>query len=109
MENESYTFSILLTDLVENDLIPQDYRLDQNYPNPFNPSTTIKFSLPKASHVDLSIYNLLGEKVIEVLNEFMNTGHHEKNINLQTLSSGIYVYKLNAGDFMQTKKMILMK
>ena len=103
------SFSILVTSLAEEDIIPTHYKLDQNYPNPFNPSTTIKFSIPKASNVDLSIFNLLGEKVLEVLNEYMNVGHHEKNVNLQTLSSGIYVYKLTARDFVQTKKMILLK
>ena len=107
--SELYTFSILITNLFAEDQIPDNFRLDQNYPNPFNPSTTIKFSLPKATQVDLSLYNLLGEKVLEVFNEYMNAGNYEKNINLQTLSSGIYVYKLNAGEFIQTRKMILLK
>ena len=89
--------------------LPDHYELSQNYPNPFNPSTTINFTIPKTSHVELFIYNLLGEKVSEVVNENLNRGNYTRNINLQDYSSGIYIYKLRSEDFMQIKKMILLK
>ena len=84
-------------------------RLEQNYPNPFNPSTTIKFSIPKKSTVKLTIYNQLGELIQTLVNEEKSTGTYEIAFNGQDLVSGIYFYRLNAGDFVETKKMILLK
>ena len=99
----------MLTGTDSEEEIPKSYSLKQNYPNPFNPSTTIGFSLPKASHVEISIYNLLGEKVAEVLNDFLNPGNYDYLVKLSTLSSGIYIYKIQADDFIQSKKMMLLK
>ena len=103
------TFSVIITGLSDEMTLPDHYELSQNYPNPFNPSTTINFTIPKTSHVELFIYNLLGEKVSEVVNENLNRGNYTRNINLQDYSSGIYIYKLRSEDFTQIKKMILLK
>ncbi|OGU82141.1 MAG: hypothetical protein A2W11_07430 [Ignavibacteria bacterium RBG_16_35_7] len=90
-------------------VIPNTYSLEQNYPNPFNPSTTIRFSIPEAGMVSLSIYNLLGEKVGEVLNQELVTGSYEFTYDASKLSSGVYFYTIKVGDFTATKKMLLMK
>ncbi len=83
--------------------------LSQNYPNPFNPSTKIKFAIPKESNVDLSIYNVVGELVVTLVNEHLNAGYHEYEFNASKLSSGIYIYRIKADDFVETKKMVLLK
>jgi len=89
--------------------LPSNYRLNQNYPNPFNPSTVIRYALPEAGNVLLEIYNILGERVTTLVNEDMNAGIHEVNFNAQNFSSGVYFYRLKAGNFSQTKQMILLK
>jgi hypothetical protein len=90
-------------------VIPREFDLNQNYPNPFNPTTVIEFALPVKSKVELSVYNLLGEKIITLVNEEKDAGNHQVLFNAINLSSGIYFYKLQANDFVQTKKMILLK
>lgn len=92
-----------------NDQIPYEYYLEQNYPNPFNPSTTIEFSIPEQSFVDLEIFNNLGEKVTTLVSEELNAGNYKYEWNAKKLSSGIYYYKLTVNDFSQTKKLILLK
>jgi hypothetical protein len=94
---------------VEDELTPVAFSLEQNYPNPFNPATMIKFSIPEASTVSLKIYDVLGNEIASLLNEEKNKGTYEVNFTATNLSSGIYFYKLEAGNFVQTKKMILMK
>ncbi len=89
--------------------IPNTYSLEQNYPNPFNPTTTIRFSIPEAGLVSLSIYNLLGEKVGEVLNQELVTGSYEFTYDASSLSSGIYFYTIKTANFTSTKKMLLLK
>ena len=89
--------------------IPSDYSLSQNYPNPFNPITTISFTLPQSSFVNLSIYEITGREVTHLLNQQMNAGTYAVDFNSTNLSSGIYLYKISAGTFLQTKKMILIK
>jgi hypothetical protein len=90
-----------------------NYELSQNYPNPFNPSTTIRFSVTEISFINLSIYNTLGEKVEELVNEVKEPGIHTVEFNAETstgqLASGTYIYRLQANDFTQIKKMILIK
>ena len=81
----------------------------QNYPNPFNPTTTIKFAVPKESNVNLNIYNVLGELVSTLVNEQMKPGYYEYGLDATNLASGVYLYKLQAGSFVETKKMILLK
>lgn len=89
--------------------LPVSFALDQNYPNPFNPITIIKFALPKDSEVNLSIYNVLGELVTTLVNEEMKAGYHQVDFNAANLATGVYLYRIKAGEFVQTKKMILMK
>lgn len=87
-----------------------DFRLEQNYPNPFNPSTTISFSVPDENTlVSLKIYNSLGQEVGTLINQVVPTGNHEVQFDASGLSSGIYFYKLSAGNFVESKKMTLMK
>jgi hypothetical protein len=88
---------------------PNQFRLYQNYPNPFNPSTQISFNLPKPEFVTLEIYNTLGQKIETLLNKAMKAGQHEVEFNAQNLSSGIYFYRIEAGEFQDVKKMVLLR
>ncbi len=85
------------------------YNLQQNYPNPFNPNTAIQFSLKDAELVSLKVYNILGQEVMTLINEYKNSGRYQVNFNAKNLASGIYIYRLQAGSFMSSKKMILLK
>jgi len=89
--------------------IPIKYVLEQNYPNPFNPSTSIKYAIPEAMNVNLSVFNILGEKVMELVNSYQTAGNYLVSFNASNLASGIYLYSLSAGSSELTKKMILMK
>ena len=89
--------------------VPTDFSLSQNYPNPFNPTTIIQFSLSQAGDVTLKIYNLLGEKVKTLADEYREAGKHFVQFNANNLASGIYFYQLQAGSFVETKKMILLR
>jgi len=88
---------------------PMNFVLYQNYPNPFNPSTSIEFALPQSAFVTLKIYNLLGEAVAALIAEQRETGIHKLNWDASGLASGVYLYRLEAGEFVQTKKLILMR
>jgi hypothetical protein len=101
--------SIFITDIVDELRMPDDYSLSQNYPNPFNPVTKIDFSIPLRSRVELNIYNTLGEKAAVLVNEEMETGHHQVAFDASDLPSGVYFYRIIAGEFNQTKKLILLK
>ena len=89
--------------------LPKDYTLSQNYPNPFNPNTIISYSLPSAFNIRLNIYNTLGQKIKTLETGYKTAGNYSVNFNASDLPSGIYFYKLEAGQFTQTKKMILIK
>jgi hypothetical protein len=94
--------------------LPKEFALSQNYPNPFNPSTTVGLALPKASHVRLVVYNTLGQKVATLVDGYMDAGHHTvvwegRNDGGQQVASGVYFYRLDAGEFHQTRKMMLLK
>jgi Secretion system C-terminal sorting domain len=91
------------------DLVPTKYELEQNYPNPFNPSTTIRYAIPQGGLVTLRVFNLLGEEVATLVNEELTSGVFEVNFNANAFASGIYFYTLNVGNFVATKKMILLK
>jgi len=93
----------------ENDQAPTNYALDQNYPNPFNPTTTISFFIPKTSRVTLEIYNSLGEKVSTLVSKTLPASTYQYEWDSEGLASGIYFYRLQAGDFVQTKEMLLLK
>ena len=88
---------------------PLAFVLSQNYPNPFNPSTTIKFELPKGSNVNLTVYDILGREVSTVVNERKEAGVYEVEFDGARLSSGVYFYRLKAGEFTQTKRFLLLK
>jgi type IX secretion system substrate protein len=90
-------------------LLLENFILYQNYPNPFNSITTIEYYLPHANNVLIEIYNLLGQKVKTIMNDYMIAGYHEFKINAKDLPSGVYIYKIKAGNFHQTKKMLLLK
>ena len=89
--------------------VPSQYSLQQNYPNPFNPTTTIKYSLQKAGNVRLTVYNAIGSKVATIVNEYKPAGNYSVQFNGSNLASGIYLYRLESGQFSQVKKMILLK
>lgn len=89
--------------------IPDQFSLFQNYPNPFNPSTKIRFALPKNEFVNLKVYDVLGKEVETIINEELNTGTFEVDWNSVNYPSGVYYYKLSAGDYSETKKMVLIK
>lgn len=86
-----------------------DYKLFQNYPNPFNPNTTIEYQIPKTSHVTIKVYDVLGNEVAILINQEVNAGTHELNFDASSLSSGLYIYKLNAEYYEQTMKMLVLK
>ncbi|MBD3287544.1 T9SS type A sorting domain-containing protein, partial [candidate division KSB1 bacterium] len=97
-------------DVAETQLdIPVQYSLDQNYPNPFNPVTNIRFGLPQPGHVNIAIYNVHGQKIATVLDQQKEEGYHLISYDASHLASGIYFYKIEAGPFIQVRKMILMK
>lgn len=89
--------------------IPNSYELSQNYPNPFNPSTSISFSLPAADNVSIKVYDVMGREVRTLINGQMQAGTHNTVFEASGLASGVYVYKITAGDYTATKKMVLMK
>ena len=89
--------------------IPKQFSLEQNYPNPFNPSTEIKYGLPKAAFVTLRVYNVLGQEVATLVNEHQNAGRYDLSFNMDRFASGVYFYMLRAGNFVATKKMMLIK
>lgn len=109
MSEFSNEASATLTDIKLEDAIPTTYALKQNYPNPFNPATFIKFALPEATHVRLAIYDVTGREVALLVNEQMSAGNYSVDWNAANLSSGIYLYKIETGNFVAVKKMILMK
>jgi hypothetical protein len=87
----------------------EKFRLEQNYPNPFNPSTTIRYSLPHSSSVTLTVYNTLGQQVVQLVNEHQQAGYHDAVFRGDGLGSGVYYYRLQAGDLVQAKKLLLLK
>jgi len=89
--------------------LPDKYELFQNYPNPFNPSTTIKYNLPEVSVVIIKVYDVLGREVSSLVNELKQPGKYEINFDASSLSSGTYFYRIQAGSFIETKKMVLLK
>ena len=88
---------------------PLTYSLDQNYPNPFNPTTTIRFTIPESQDVRLDVYNVLGQRVATLVNTQMTAGTHTVPFDATRLASGMYIYRLQAGEFVQQRKMMLIK
>jgi uncharacterized protein (DUF1501 family) len=89
--------------------LPKEYSLEQNYPNPFNPSTVIRYELPRGSNVTIDVYNSAGEKITTLVDSPQSAGTHEVNFNGGTLASGMYFYRLRAGGYQETRKMLLVK
>ena len=109
-----YINVVKTTDVKEiSNSIPKQYALEQNYPNPFNPSTRIRFAIPKSGLVQLKVFDILGEEVATLLNDYKSAGTYEVDFNSNesdlSLPSGLYLYSLKSGNFSQTKKMILLK
>jgi hypothetical protein len=88
---------------------PMGYRLEQNYPNPFNNSTNFRFSIPVSDRVVIEIYNLIGQKVMTLLDTYLPAGIHQVRVESNNLATGIYLYQIKTGSFVQSKKMILLK
>lgn len=89
--------------------LPKEFTLAQNYPNPFNPSTKIKLALPISANVKLTVYNAIGQQVTQIVNNYMEAGYHSVDFNASNLPSGMYFYKIKAGNFESVKKMLLVK
>ena len=98
-----------ITDVENEETIPTVFKLEQNYPNPFNPSTKIKFAVPEKSNVLIKVYDILGSEVATLVNEEMDAGWYENNFNAAGLSSGVYLFRMEAGNFISTKKMIYLR
>ena len=94
---------------LEEETIPTRYSLSDNYPNPFNPSTTIHYAMPKDGFVTLKVYDILGNVVKTLVNQYQTKGRYDINFNAVNLASGIYFYRLQSGNFISTKKMLLLK
>jgi hypothetical protein len=110
----SATTSILLGTDDEETNIPSDFQLHQNYPNPFNPNTTIEFSIPRGEHIQIAIFNILGERVTTLMSDYLTAGHHQVTWNGidmygRSVASGIYLYRFEAGSGVWTRKMTLLK
>src|SRR5574338_740968 len=98
------------SNIVEADIFPPaKFSLEQNYPNPFNPSTIIQYSIPGKQFVQMKVFDVLGNEIATLINVEKSAGNHEIGFNATKLSSGIYYYQLKAGDFVQTRKMVLLK
>jgi hypothetical protein len=89
--------------------IPEEFSLEQNYPNPFNPSTVIKYALPKGVHVKLSLFNTLGQRVQVLVDELQQAGYHQIIFDANSLATGIYLYRIQAGEYISTKKFVLLR
>jgi hypothetical protein len=99
----------IITEIEEEETIPTVFKLEQNYPNPFNPSTKIKFAVPEKSNVLIKVYDILGSEVVTLVNKEMDAGWYENDFNAFGLSSGVYLLRMEAGSFVNTKKMILLR
>ena len=107
--SETFTFYIPFSVSIEHEGVPDKFSLSQNYPNPFNPSTQVNYALPQASYVKLKVINTLGQQVATLVDERKSAGNYSITFNASGLSSGFYFYSIEAGDFRQTKKMLLIK
>jgi len=95
-------------DRFENSSLPSRFSLSQNYPNPFNPSTTIRYDLPKSASVTLRIFNMFGQEIAVLVNQTKEAGYHQVRWDA-ALPSGVYFYHIQAGDYVETRKMMLLK
>lgn len=98
-----------VTSVQQNNKIPDGYKLDQNYPNPFNPTTIIQYQIPKEGYVTIKLYDVLGKELKNLVNEQKRAGYYSFNFNANGLASGVYIYKIISNNFMQSKKMVLLR
>jgi len=98
-----------ITEVKDNYKLPDKYFLKQNYPNPFNPSTIIEYKIPESNFVEIKIYDVLGKEILTLLNEYKSEGIYKVQFYTDDLPSGVYIYRMKAGNFSETKKMILMR
>lgn len=101
--------SLQISYVTNKESIPPEYVLYQNYPNPFNPATKIRFGLPEEGLVNITVFNILGESVKEVVNDKFEAGYHEVEFNASNLASGIYFYRIICGKFVKVKRMSLLR
>ena len=99
----------MITGIKHEDLQPSAFALSQNYPNPFNPTTTIGYDVPKRSLVTVVVYDILGRLVETLVDEEKQPGHYEATFNASGLPSGVYFYRLQAGSFIESRKLVLLK
>jgi flagellar hook assembly protein FlgD len=92
-----------------NKIVPKEFKLSQNYPNPFNPTTTIEYALPQNAKVVIKVYDILGRLVKELVNEYKEAGYYKVKFDGTNLASGVYLYRIESGTYVQTKKMVLVK
>ena len=109
VQNINVIAATTVTGVKKADAVPEEFALEQNYPNPFNPTTTIQFSIRKSSIVNLKIFDLLGREVATLVDGEMNIGAHEISFDASRFASGIYFYRLQAGNFTATKKLVFIK
>lgn len=102
-------FDGVTTSVKETGVMPSGFVLDQNYPNPFSPGTKIRWSVPEAGHLSIKVYDVLGNEVASIVDEYKNAGSYEIDFDAGKLSSGVYLYKLQSGNSVQVRKMILAK
>lgn len=107
--SEVWRFSVGATDVCDANPIPSEYALVQNYPNPFNPSTTIRYALPERSHVTLTVFNMIGQKVAVMVDGEQNAGYHQAVFDASGTASGVYLYRLEAGEYVETRKFVLVQ
>jgi hypothetical protein len=107
-QQRSFT-TLMGTDLGHESDKPEEFRLNQNYPNPFNPSTQISFSLPTGTQVDLAVYDVMGRRVMQVIDSSMQAGTHRVTLDASALPSGVYMYVIRAGSYTASRKMTLIK
>jgi hypothetical protein len=107
--SEVWSFSVLISGVRDEQDVPTEFFLSQNYPNPFNPTTVIRYGLPERSQVKLELFNLLGQSVAVLVNIEQEAGYHSALLESRGLASGLYFYRLKAGDFVETRKLIILR
>ena len=103
------TYDNIVTNVVNNQGLPEEFNLEQNYPNPFNPSTTISYSVPELDFINLSVYNILGENLVTLVDGILPAGYYKIKLDGTSLPSGVYIARIRSGNFLNSIKMILSK